>query len=107
MKKKTRELFIKSSDYAKLEDLIEGTDSSAAGFLEAEILDATVVADNNLPSDAVAMGSKVTFKRKSSNETTVVTLVYPQQSNLEFNKISILTPVGSALIGLRTGGEID
>lgn len=107
MKKNNRKLVIKNSDFSKLQNLIERNDTEAAGFLEAEILGAKVVVDSKLPDDAVAMGSTVTFTRKGSNETTVVTLVYPQQSDMEKKKISILTPVGSALIGLRTGGEID
>ena len=53
------------------------------------------------------MGSTVRFKRADSQQETVVELVYPEQANVEQKKISILTPVGSALIGLREGGEID
>lgn len=107
MKKHSRKLVIKHSDYERLQDLIDSNDSPAAESLEAEILGAKIVVDAKLPDDVVAMGSTVTFKRKDSDQTTVVTLVYPQQSDMEQNKISILTPVGSALIGLRTGGEID
>lgn len=107
MKKNSRKLVIRNSDYEKLQVLVDRNKSPAAESLETEILGATVVVDAKLPDDVVAMGSTVTFKRKDSDQTTVVTLVYPQQSDMEQNKISILTPVGSALIGLRTGGEID
>lgn len=107
VKKANRRLIIKSSDYEKLQDLIERNSSPAAEFLEAEILGADVVVDSQFPDDAVAMGSTVTFKRKGSRETSRYSLVYPQQSDIEEKKISILSPVGSALIGLRTGGEID
>ena len=107
MKKNSRNLVIKDSDYKRLQKLIDSSDSPAAAFLEDEILNARVVADDKLPGDAVAMGSRVTFRRRDSKETTVVTLVYPQDSDLEEKKISILSPVGSALIGLRKGGEID
>lgn len=107
MSKKSRKLVIKNSDYEKLQQLIEHSDSPAKKFLEAEIVDARVVVDSKFPNDAVAMGSTVTFRRKGSDEVTSVVLVYPQQSDVKQNRISILSPVGSALIGLRTGGEID
>lgn len=107
VKKANRKLIIKNSDYEKLQSLIERSSSPAAEFLEAEILGADVVVDKQFPVDAVAMGSTVTFKRKGSSETSRYSLVYPQQSDIEEKKISILSPVGSALIGLRTGGEID
>lgn len=107
MKNRRSKLVIKSSDYEKLQSLIERINSSSAEMLEAEIIQAKVVVDNKLPADVVAMGSTVTFKRKDSEETTKVTLVFPGEANLEEKKISVLTPVGSALIGLRTGGEID
>ncbi|GJM12521.1 MAG: nucleoside diphosphate kinase regulator [Pseudohongiella sp.] len=107
MKKIGRKLVIKNSDYEKLQNLIERNDSPAADFLESEISGAKIVVDSKLPDDVVSMGSTVTFTRKDSEEDTVVTLVYPQESNMEEKKISILTPVGSALIGLRKGGEID
>ncbi|MFT4861793.1 MAG: regulator of nucleoside diphosphate kinase [Pseudohongiellaceae bacterium] len=107
MKKNHRKIIIKNSDFAKLQNLIEKSDSKAAEVLEAEILNAKLVEDSKLPIDVVAMGSTVTFKRKEGDEITVVTLVYPQQADMEKKKISILTPVGSALIGLQTGSEID
>ncbi len=107
MRKNHRKIIIKNSDFAKLQNLIEKSDSEAAEVLEAEILSAKLVEDSKLPIDVVAMGSTVTFKRKEGGEITVVTLVYPQQADMEKKQISILTPVGSALIGLQTGGEID
>ena len=107
MKKNSRKLVLKSSDFERLQKIIEVNDSPAAELLEAEILGAKIVEHDKLPIDVVAMGSTVRFKRADSQQETVVELVYPEQANVEQKKISILTPVGSALIGLREGGEID
>jgi regulator of nucleoside diphosphate kinase len=107
MKKNSKKLVIKNSDYEKLQNLMKKNDAAALELLETEITNAQVVIDKKLPIDAVAMGSTVRFKRKDNGEETVITLVFPHEANVEQNKISILTPVGSALIGLRTGGEID
>lgn len=107
MKKNIKKLVIKNSDFEKLQNLMKKNDTAALELLEAEITNAQVVMDKKLPIDVVAMGSTVRFKRKDNGEETVITLVYPHEANVEQKKISILTPVGSALIGLRTGGEID
>jgi len=106
MKKISKKLVIKNSDFEKLQNLFKKNTTAALELLEAEITSAQVVMDKKLPIDVVAMGSTVRFKRKDNGEETVITLVYPHEANVEQKKISILTPVGSALIGLRTGGEI-
>ncbi len=53
------------------------------------------------------MGSTVTFIDLDSNQENTVSLVYPEEANVAEMKISVLSPVGSALIGLRVGGAID
>jgi regulator of nucleoside diphosphate kinase len=63
---------------------------------------ARVVADTKLPSDVVRMGSRVRY-RTDKNEEVEVVLVFPVAVDISEGKISVLTPVGAALIGLRTG----
>lgn len=53
------------------------------------------------------MGSVVSFTDLDSQEEKTISLVYPQNADVTAMKISILSPVGSALIGLRIGGNID
>ena len=60
-----------------------------------------------LPENIVAMNSSVTFIDLDSGEETRISLVYPSDAKVEDMKISILTPIGTALIGLRVGGKID
>lgn len=59
-----------------------------------------------IPADVVTMGSQVEFLDDSSDGRRTVTLVYPGEADIAEGRISILTPVGAALIGLRTGQSI-
>lgn len=113
MKPDHNELVIKNSDYEKLCTLIDrgsnGTETleKAAEALDEEVSKATIVPDDKLPPDVVAMHSTVAFKRTGENGITSVRLVYPEEADISQQKISVLSPVGSALIGLPTGGQID
>lgn len=105
--KKESSLIISKSDYLQLIKLIEQYDTPAAEALDIELSRADIVPDKNIPADAVAMGSQVTFVDLDSNEEKTINLVYPNEADVTQMKISILSPVGSALIGLRIGGNID
>lgn len=100
-------IIVAESDYQRLSALIEAAQSAAAEALDAELSRAEIVADILLPPDTVAMGSTVTFRDRDSGEQTTVTLVYPREADVDRMRISVLSPVGSALIGLGIGGAID
>lgn len=100
-------LFISERDYQSLLPLIEKYDTPAAEALDNELGRAKIVRNTELPVDVVAMDSQVTFIDLDTAEESTVTLVYPANANIEKMKISILSPVGTALIGLRVGGKID
>lgn len=106
-KAKVDSLIILDTDYKRLTQLIEQNDSPAADSLDEEISRADIVKAENIPSDVVTMDSVVTFIDLDSNDEKTITLVYPTDANVSEMKISILSPVGSALIGLRIGGKID
>lgn len=78
----------------------------AAGALLVELDRAEVVAESAVPSDVVRMGSKVTYHADGGAVQTV-TLVYPRDANIDAMRISVLTPVGAALIGMKRGEAID
>ncbi len=59
-----------------------------------------------LPDDIVAMESEVAYRDERSGTSRHVRLVYPNHADVTLGRISILTPVGAALIGLRTGASI-
>lgn len=105
--KKETSLIVSKPDYQQLMKLIEQEDSPAAEALDIELGRAELVEENNLPTDSVSMGSVVTFTDLDSQEEKTISLVYPNEADVTTMKISILSPVGSALIGLRIGGNID
>lgn len=100
-------LIVAETDFIKLNSLIKAAATEAAELLEEELGRATVVSDTQLPADVVAMNSRVSFEDLDSGLEMSVTLVYPHEVDIEENKISILAPVGSALIGLRVGQDIQ
>jgi len=77
-----------------------------AETLLAELQRATVLTCDKLPDDVVRMGSTVGYRTDDGNERSV-TLVYPAEADIAQGKISILTPIGAALIGLSVGQAID
>lgn len=103
--KKNNALVVSELDYKSLSSLCDRVDTPAAEALEEELSRADIV--RKLPANIVAMNSSVTFVDLDSGEETNISLVYPQDAKVEEMKISILTPVGTALIGLRVGGTID
>lgn len=99
-------LIISQKDFETISILITTNSSSAAELLENELDRATVVQNGDLPKDVVAINSLVKFEDLDNHKELLVKLVLPNEANIEENKISILAPVGSALIGLRVGQTI-
>jgi regulator of nucleoside diphosphate kinase len=60
-----------------------------------------------LPEDAVRLGSDVDFVDEKTSQLRKVRLVVPALANIAEERISILTPMGAALYGVRTGDSID
>jgi regulator of nucleoside diphosphate kinase len=60
----------------------------------------------SIPNDVVTMGSSVEFVDEGTGARRTVTLVYPPEADISAGRISILTPVGAGLIGLREGQSI-
>jgi len=77
-----------------------------AQFLARELERATVTEENDLRG-VIRMGSKVTYRDDETGASREIVLVYPHEANIELSRISVLTPVGAALIGLSPGQRID
>lgn len=74
--------------------------------LMAEVARATVLPTDEMPPDVVNIGSAVRYRDEVTGREQSVTLVLPQHVDIDRGRISVLTPVGAALIGLRTGATI-
>ncbi len=82
-----------------------GHTADAADDLLYELERARIRPDHALPRDTVRMGSTVRY-RTEAGETRRVRLVYPAAADISQGAVSVLTPIGTALIGLRTGQSI-
>ncbi len=72
-----------------------------------EIERANVVPSDEVPPNVVNIGSAVTFRDDTSGREQTVVLVLPQDADIAERRISVLTPIGAALIGLAEGASID
>ncbi|MEO8684700.1 MAG: nucleoside diphosphate kinase regulator, partial [Devosia sp.] len=102
------ELVLGEADHRKLVALALagiGHSSEAGDDLLYELERAQVVSDEALPAAVVHMGSRVTY-RPDNGDARTVTLVYPVDADISAGRISVLTPIGTALIGLSQGQSI-
>jgi len=74
--------------------------------LMAEVARATVLPRAEMPADVVNIGSAVRYRDEMTGREQTVSLVLPQNVDIDRGRISVLTPVGAALIGLRAGATI-
>ncbi len=105
-------IFITKADFAKLSQLIEGqphanlTDRAALENLAQELDRAEIVEPQDVPANVVTMNSEVLLKDLDSGEVLRYRLIFPSQVK-SVNSISILAPVGTALLGYREGDVIE
>ncbi len=74
--------------------------------LESEIIRARVVSPERVSRDVVTMNSTVRFLDETTDRESTLTLVYPKDAGKP-NTVSVLAPVGTALLGMRVGRSID
>ncbi|TAN07709.1 MAG: nucleoside diphosphate kinase regulator [Rhodanobacteraceae bacterium] len=97
-------------DVERIERLLEAPalhDSPVARRLRAEIDRAAIVEPDAMPKNVVSMNSSVDCVDESGGRHHTLTLVYPKDADADAGRISVLAPVGSALLGLRVGQAID
>ena len=102
------ELVLGEADHRKLVALALagiGHTSEEADDLLYELDRARIFSDKKLSGAVVRMGSRVTYRPDNGDDRTV-TLVYPVDADISAGRISVLTPVGTALIGLTKGQSI-
>lgn len=106
----TPRLIIAKNDFEKLKILVGSVYSETSELLAEELSRATVVDLEDLPSNTVSMGSIVKFLDESMQKELSVKLTYPDELNKQedgYQKVSILAPIGAALIGLSEGQSIE
>jgi regulator of nucleoside diphosphate kinase len=112
-KQKIRNIHITEPDYRRLSGLIEitrdrnGVDKEYVNKLEAELDRAEIVDPKDIPMDVITMRSRVRLKDLVSGEANTYSLVFPTEANFSEGKISILAPIGTAILGYRKGDTIE
>lgn len=107
------EILISSLDKARLTPLLDSARLDARiaqanlALLEREVGRATVRPPQAMPADVVAMHSRVAFVDLASGEVEQYTLVYPNEADMAQNRISVLAPIGTALLGYRVGDVVQ
>lgn len=100
-------IYISHEDYTKLRLLIAtalySNASAALAKLREELDRAAVIDPAAFPADVVTMDSTVTFEDLGTSEVEEYTITFPDRANVDRKRISILAPIGTALIGCRVG----
>ena len=107
---KGREIYITKYDMERLRSVIEiynGKDAPYLERLEEELDRAKIVDPQEIPSDVIMMNSVVRIKNMDTGEEKALILVFPGKANATANAVSILAPIGTALIGYREGANIE
>lgn len=103
-------IYLTREDHAKLHLLLATTpNSSRAGslaMLRAELDRALVVDPSGIPRNVVTMGASVEIEDLETGESEVYTLAFPERADVEKRMLSILAPIGTAIIGNREGEEV-
>lgn len=96
------EAVITATDFDRLRHLLD-THRQSDATLRRELQRRTVVAPTQVDRDVVTMHSQVRVRDLRLDETDVYTLVYPDEADLESGRVSVLAPIGTALLGARVG----
>jgi regulator of nucleoside diphosphate kinase len=103
------DIIVARRDLGRLDALlgeVETRFGEVGAFLLDEITRARIVHDREIPPTLVTMGATVHFRNEDSGHECVVRLVYPHETRSCDRSVSVLTPVGAALLGLSEGQSI-
>jgi|SRR5690554_2858663 len=99
-------IWITEKDLLRINNLLDSAQDDFEN-LELELDRAKVVEDGAIPKDVVTMNSTFEFETLQDGKTMQATLVYPNEADFDKGKISVLAPLGSALLGLKVGQSIN
>jgi len=106
-------IIIREDDYQVLVSFLKDTryirpgDAKNIIDLEAELKKAKLVNKENFPNDVVRLNSRIKIKDVNKNNIMELTLVTPDKADIKQKKISVMAPVGTALIGFKQGQKIN
>ncbi len=108
-----RDIYITEYDLSRLKELLQvglsfaERDRESLERLQEELDRAHIVEPRAIPHDVVTMNSRVRLKDLETNEEKAYTLVFPSEADLSQQKISVLAPIGTAILGYRIGDSVE
>jgi regulator of nucleoside diphosphate kinase len=108
-----KKIYITDSDMKRLQKLVKTArelnqeDEKYLRDLESELGKANIVKSEDIPNNVITMNAKVLLKDLNNEEELTYQLVFPEDANLGQNKISVLSPIGTALLGYNEGDTIE
>ena len=108
----SRQIIITAEDHQQLKALLASNvvrliyGSLCLDELETELGRAEVVSAEDVPNDVVTMNSTVSLRDLATNEVDTYTLVFPDRADIANHKLSVLAPIGTAILGYRVGDEL-
>jgi regulator of nucleoside diphosphate kinase len=110
--KNPRRVHITQNDRDRIEKLlgqpqVEPDDVGYLDALRGELERAVIVAPEKIPADVVTMNSVVSIVDEQSHEEDTYTLVYPEEADIEVGKVSVMAPLGTAMLGYRVGDVFE
>jgi len=103
----TPSIVVTASDLERLQRVISAQGGETADMLDAELERAEVIEPDQVSRDVVIMNSDVVYEDTTTGARRTVRVVYPEDADPNKGWVSVLAPLGSALLGLRVGQEID
>lgn len=109
----TRTIYITETDHQRLEEHIEGAKRSGRhgrdrlAELEDELENCRIVSPRNVPPNVVTLNSRVRFRDLGTDQEMIATLVFPGNANLSEGRISVASPIGTAILGYAVGDVIE
>ena len=106
-------IFVTTKDVEKLRRLIRQayhSDYRGSDYLKKlaeEIEKASVVQPDQIPSDVITLNSTARLIDQKTDEEMLYTLVFPEEADIAQGKISILAPIGTAMLGYKVGDTFD
>lgn len=107
LERRTEPITITDTDLKRLLPVLDQHHSSVAESLDMELHRAAVVRQDAIGPDVVTMNSKIVYEDVNTCERRTVQLVYPKDADVAQGRLSVLAPIGSALLGLRVGQSIE
>ncbi len=99
-------IIVTDTDLQRLLSVVDHNTTPTAEELEAELHRAQVVEQRAVPADVVTMNSELIYEDCATKARRQIKLVYPKDADAAQGRISVLAPIGSALLGLRIGQTI-